>query len=253
MWLPFPILSVALPALPALPPDLQPATSDYLFSFGVFALVAILPHFIAAKMLAGEKTNILRVAVAVLSQILLGVLLWLVFAGVFFFCGTSQAMTPWLSGAVTIVLLGLLMAGIYGFGIAKGVVYNFLTAVAMICIFKALVASVDILPLKKVTASLALKMAVKVGETGRQKIEESVSARKQQGTTETKTPAFATEALAQQAAVKKYPALGVAGSPFNKRFREIFARMKIEQPAKLRTTDWPMEIADQVSAEPGMK
>ena len=247
MWWFLPVLSVALPV--ELRPDLKPATSDYMISFGVFILVAIMPHYIAGKILAGEKANILKGVLAAVLQILLG----FVFLGVAIFaftlCGASLTSLPWLSGAATIVLLGVLMAGIYSFGVAKGIAYNLATALAMFCIIKVLVIFFDPLPLKKVTAALTTRIIANQF----QKFEEVAKTRNPEITAEKRAAFFASVTEAQMAAVKKYPALGVAFSPFNKRFIEIHARMKVEQPAKMLTTDWPMEIADLVAAEPDMK
>ncbi len=243
MWWFLPILSVALPA--ELRPELKPETSDYLISIGVFVLVAILPHCIAGKILAGEKAGISKAVLAVFLQIFLGIALLVILIWVCILCGASLTAAPWLSGAATILLLGLLMAGIYDFGISKGIVYNLSTLLTMFCILKVLVIFIDPLPLRKVTTALALKVG--------QNFMEVVNERHPKSTPEKTGAIFASVAEVQKAAVKKYPALGVAGSPFNRRFLEIHRLMQTQQPAKLLTTNWPMEIADLVAAEPGMK
>lgn len=58
---------------------------------------------------------------------------------------------------------------------------------------------------------------------------------------------FATVAEAQQAAIHLYPALGVPGSDFNKRFLALYQRYQKERPDMFRDTGWPVVIAGEVS------
>lgn len=243
MWWFLPVLSVALPS--DLHPELKPETSDYMISFGVFVIFAIAPHWVAGKILAGEKANILKGVLAAVLQILLSFLLWAVLLWVFVFCGASVSAALWLSGAATAVLLGLLMAGIYGFGIAKGIAYNLSTTLAMFCILRLLVIFIDPLPLKKVSIALAERAAAH----GINRMEEVAKTQHPQTVPKETGAVFASAAEAQKAAVKKYPDLGVAGSPFNRRFLEIHNLMKNQQSGRLLTTNWPMEIADIVATE----
>ena len=53
----------------------------------------------------------------------------------------------------------------------------------------------------------------------------------------------------QAEAVKRYPALGVPGSQFNKRFLEMVNALKDSNPQVFGTTDWPLKIADAVALE----
>jgi hypothetical protein len=63
------------------------------------------------------------------------------------------------------------------------------------------------------------------------------------------TPArYATVAEAQKAAMKKYPALRVAGSDFNKRFLALHSKYRKERPGLFHDNNWPVSIADEVAA-----
>jgi hypothetical protein len=62
------------------------------------------------------------------------------------------------------------------------------------------------------------------------------------------TARYSTVAEAQKAAMKKYPALGVAGSDFNKRFLALHNKYRKERPELFRDSNWPVTIADEVSA-----
>jgi hypothetical protein len=64
----------------------------------------------------------------------------------------------------------------------------------------------------------------------------------------TQSPRFATVAQAQQEAVKRYPALGVPGSPFNIQFIALYKRYKQQRPALFQDNSWPLQIAQQVAA-----
>jgi hypothetical protein len=60
-------------------------------------------------------------------------------------------------------------------------------------------------------------------------------------------PNFATVADAQREAVRRYPQLGVAGSPFNVQFIALFKRYQQERPALFRDSSWPLQIAEAVA------
>jgi hypothetical protein len=76
-----------------------------------------------------------------------------------------------------------------------------------------------------------------------------------QGTPASETPAtqtvqrFATLQEAQAAAVRRYPDLGKAGSPFNQRFLEKHAAYKAKNDPILNSPDWPMHIATEVAGD----
>src|ERR1043165_6541110 len=53
---------------------------------------------------------------------------------------------------------------------------------------------------------------------------------------------------AQQAALKKYPALAEAGSPMNQRFLALVAEKRTSEPAFFARPDWPLRAADAVAA-----
>ena len=62
-------------------------------------------------------------------------------------------------------------------------------------------------------------------------------------------PTFASEKDAQAAALAKYPALGVAGSAFNKAFLEKHAKLRQDNSPLLGNPDWPMKVAEEVARE----
>ena len=59
-----------------------------------------------------------------------------------------------------------------------------------------------------------------------------------------------TVAVSQQQAIKKYPELAVAGSALNNAFVAEVNRRKKTNPAFFRAADWPMRLADELSAAP---
>ena len=59
-----------------------------------------------------------------------------------------------------------------------------------------------------------------------------------------------TAAASQQQALKKHPELAVAGSALNKAFVAEVARRKQTDPAFFRAPDWPMRLADELTAKP---
>ena len=63
------------------------------------------------------------------------------------------------------------------------------------------------------------------------------------------TPAPALEAKAQ--AVKAYPALGIQGSAFNRKFVALFNDLKDSDPDYLAQSDWPVRLAERTARELG--
>ena len=63
------------------------------------------------------------------------------------------------------------------------------------------------------------------------------------------TPAVqpATVEAAQQEAVRRYPALGVAGSRFNVEFLARHQRYQKERPEFLRDPAWPLRLAEEIA------
>lgn len=60
-------------------------------------------------------------------------------------------------------------------------------------------------------------------------------------------PQYATAGDAQRAAVKRYPALGIAGSTFNTEFLALYNRYKKERPEYFSNAQWPVSLADEVA------
>jgi hypothetical protein len=56
-----------------------------------------------------------------------------------------------------------------------------------------------------------------------------------------------TEAEARAEAVRRYPQLGIAGSPMNKAFLERYNQLKAEAPDYLQAPDWPLRLAAEVA------
>ena len=59
-----------------------------------------------------------------------------------------------------------------------------------------------------------------------------------------------TVAASQQQALKKHPELALAGSALNKAFVAEVARRRLADPAFFRAPDWPMRLADELTAKP---
>jgi hypothetical protein len=63
------------------------------------------------------------------------------------------------------------------------------------------------------------------------------------------TPHPATAAKA--AATKAYPALGIADSAFNKRFRSFYEEAQFRDPALLSDPNWPLKLAERTAISLG--
>jgi hypothetical protein len=225
--------------------ELEPARADYLIAIGALFLVALVPNFVAAKVLAEERGTLPRV---------LGVLLFQVVAGAVIIGVTvSIALAPNvrlpLVIGIALALLTIVTAKIYGFGMVKGLLYTLGTALVMWGIFQAIIVALDPMPLRKVLYSLSARaesarQAKNAGE-GNAAPEQASTAAVEENTERT----FATEAEARDAAMKKYPALAVQGSDFNRRFVELHAQFKVTMPGVLAKPNWPMVLADEVAKE----
>ena len=64
-------------------------------------------------------------------------------------------------------------------------------------------------------------------------------------TTQATMPKFASADEAQREAVRRYPQLGIAGSPLNQDFVARYKRYQREHPEQLRDTSWPLRLADE--------
>lgn len=58
---------------------------------------------------------------------------------------------------------------------------------------------------------------------------------------------FTSVAAARREAIRRYPALGVLGSPFNNAFIALYNRYKLERPGMFADPSWPLQIAMAVS------
>ena len=68
-----------------------------------------------------------------------------------------------------------------------------------------------------------------------------------------KTELASRVALAQRAAIAKYPALAVAGSEINARFVFRYKGLVAEHSPRLEDPAWPTQLADECAAASGMK
>ncbi len=193
----------------------------------VFLVVAALAHGVAALLLVPDRT-LGRVAAATLLNAIVGVM------AIF-----SELMTESLTGpkgsigvkiAVFCVFV-VLMMGIYRINVGRAIGYTMLASV----IFNVTLILVD-----RVVMHEGGIMAQKA------RIQERMSA--ESSATEI-TQNFASLQEAQAAAVRRYPELGKAGSPFNQRFLQKHAAYKAKNDPILGSLDWPMKIAAEVAGE----
>jgi len=194
---------------------------------GIAFLLLLLPHFIAAKLLAPRPTALRILATAVLQVIFM---LGASFAA-FTILVLGGATGIGIAGLFVFILSALVTAGIYGFGFGKGVIYNVIVAL----LFGGLGWGLGKVGQAGLLAPLLGKKT-------------SATAAK---TTEEQPRRFATVKEAQDAALSRYPDLGVAGSPFNQRFVEKHKRYQAEKPDVLASADWPWRLAQEVATELG--
>jgi hypothetical protein len=212
----------------------EEVSMETVIGFGILFLILILPHWIAAKMLAPRPTAG-RVIGAAFFQGLFAVA---AFVGVLLLgIAFGQGMFL-ISGIFVIILSSLVSAGIYGFGFGRGLLYNILVVVAFIGITWTVNKLAEDGPLARLLKRPGdLKSAKTNTETP------------EAGKTETH---YSTVQEAQAAAIQRYPDLGKAGTPFNQRFLEKHKRYQAETPDVLVASDWPMRIAAEVAGELGV-
>jgi hypothetical protein len=204
--------------------------SRIILPFCITFVVLLIPHWIAAKVLAPRPTVWLVIA-ALFSQLVFGIMSFL--AGYFIFAGTGPQLLA-ICGIASIVVSALINAGIYGFGVGRGFLYNILVGLvagAMGMAGGKLMDSGVFEPL------LAIVRSQEGAESGRTTAVAIAS------------PHYANAQEAQTAAVQRYPALGVGGSAFNQRFLEKHRRYQSENASLFTSPDWPIIIADEVAAE----
>ena len=77
--------------------------------------------------------------------------------------------------------------------------------------------------------------------------EPTLTARQEPSATPQPTPAFATVAEAQRAALERYPTLSIGGSPLNAAFVARYKLYKQTRPEYFNDAAWPMNLAVEVS------
>ena len=194
---------------------------------GILFLLLLLPHFIAAKMLAPRPTALRIFATAVLQVIFVFGASFVVFT----LLVLGGAGVSGFAGLFVFILSALVTAGIYGFGFGKGVVYNVLVVLLFAGIWWGLNMAGQAGLLDPLLGKRASSPVAKTAEDQLRR--------------------FATVKEAQDAALSRYPDLGVAGSPFNQRFVEKHKRYQTEKPDMLASADWPWRLAQEVAAELG--
>jgi hypothetical protein len=202
--------------------------------FIILFVLLLLPHWIAAKLLAPRPTVWLVIAAAFL-QIVFSVGAAFVTL-VFLAMGGAGAMA--LVFVVVLVLSALITAGIYGFGLGRGFVYNLLVA----CLCAAM--------------GWAVEQAGQAGVFepifGKQDSLEKSAGSPTENASDAQAPRFANSQEAQAEALRRYPDLGKSGSAFNQRFLEKHKRYQKEKPDVLSGNDWPILIATEVATELGV-
>ena len=125
---------------------------------------------------------------------------------------------------------------VHGFGAVRGFFYTIISTILSVVFLYAAMSMMD----SKKTMSRLAAFAFGVKTEDLEKEEKERLAEK---------PEFATQKDAQAAAVKKFPELGVAGSPFNKAFLEKHAKLKSDGAPILSTPGWTMKLAEEVASE----
>lgn len=80
----------------------------------------------------------------------------------------------------------------------------------------------------------------------------SVSADRSPRVTPSLAPSLAIE-QSKQAALRKYPALGVAGSSLNMQFIERYKRYQVEKPEYFQNPSWPMVLVEECAQKQGTR
>lgn len=203
---------------------------------GVSLGIVLLPHILAAKMLAPHRT-LPRILSAILIHTVLSV-------ATFIGRATYEVIDPtkvWIIIVFAFVLAVLAMSSIYRFSIGSGILYAIVVNLLSILVYRAI-------------APIAQSTVLAPYFGGQAHVEEAAVP----GEGSSNQPArphpaqtFASVEAAQAAAMRRYPDLGKSGSPFNQRFLEKHRRYQKERPDKLSGNDWPMVIAAEVAAELG--
>lgn len=117
----------------------------------------------------------------------------------------------------------------------------------LLLLFSVVIAPVFILCAPFITTALGIGGAAATTAAAAPAIEAATQPPPTRSTAPTNLKRFATVAEAQQEALRLYPALGVAGSPFNREFVARHKKYQQERPEFLRDTGWPVMLAREVA------
>ena len=194
--------------------------NDYALPIGIVLLILFVPHVIAARLFA-PKSNILLVLAACVMQILFVLLVVWIFVVLFIGGWTYLA----IGGLIVFVMSALVITGIYRFDFVKGLGYSAVSLALVGGLGWGMIKFHPELMLRRIGTPVGMQL-VRWGA----KFQTS-------------------EEDAQRLAVKHYPALGVAGSEFNRRFLEKVGKYRAERPEELRSPGWPLVLANEVFFE----
>lgn len=200
---------------------------------GIVFLFQVAAYWMTSKLLAGSDGSFGKGLVTLLGHT--GI--W--FAGgivsVIFVVYSGKSVTSFVA-LVSFVLYIWVAVKVHGFGVLRGFLFTVISAILSFVFFYLAALTMD----SNKTTKRLVAFAFGVKTEDLEKEEKERLAEK---------PEFATQKDAQAAAVKKFPELGVAGSPFNKAFLEKHAKLKSEGSPILSTPGWPMKLAEEVASE----
>ena len=117
----------------------------------------------------------------------------------------------------------------------------------LLLLFSVVIAPVFIFCAPFITTALGIGGAAATTAAAAPAIKASIEPPQTRSAAPTNLKRFSTVAEAQQEALRLYPALGVAGSPFNRAFVARHQKYQQERPDYLRDTGWPVTLAREVA------
>jgi hypothetical protein len=201
---------------------------------GTIAVLMLIPHSLAAAVLAPERTPARIIAAAFLHALGIFVALGMHILALAYLGPSGLT----LSAIMAFIIYGFVIAAIYKFSFGRAFLYNILVAVfagAMGWTANKVIFS------EKGLFTYFLGPVLAPDESLDETYQSSPAP----------APRFATVRQAQVAAVERYPDLGKAGTPFNQRFLAKYAAYKAQNSAVLSSPEWPWHLANEVAGELG--
>ena len=221
--------------LAAKAPTTSSSTTEQVIGWAVAILVLLVPNIIAAKLYAPNATAVRMLSSGVLQ---------IVFAAAIVCTLLAQPFIGWLAVAiicgVIFVLWSLVNGGIYEFRFDRGLQY---TAFVGICL-AAVVLGLHWLAESSFGQERKWKSPVRA-------VQEGFAHGMKLGALADRRN-FGTVEEAQMVAVRRYPDLGRAGTPFNQRFLQKYHQHKAANPGMFESPGWPVVIAAEVATELGV-